>query len=159
LLRQRIGSPDDRTESARAQEIVANAMTPRESRLAGEIGFRVEKVDRLRAGRVINVKNAARQRFVQIPGAPDRNSRRRGLDESLDLGLRHCLEDPLQNEKIGVLAAESKGEVIGKAVAGPISLVEDGPGSLLPAAAADVLQRDTTGTTDGSGNGQLMYHR
>ena len=156
-LLQGVGPPDDGTESACAQKIVANAVALREPRLAGEIGLRVEKIDRLRSGCILNVKRVAHQRFVQIPGATDGKSRRRLPDNGLELGLRHSSEDPLENQEVRVLVAQDEGQVIGEAVAGPVALVEDGPGPLLPAASTDMVLRDASGPADGSGNGQLMH--
>jgi hypothetical protein len=102
------GPPNDRTESAGAQQIVADAVPFREPWLACEIGVRVEKVDRHRARRIINVKRPASQSFVQEPGAADGNPRGRGPDESLQLSFRNSLKGPLEDEQIDILVAKRK---------------------------------------------------
>ena len=112
-----------------------------------------------RCGRIVHVERAAGQGFVEIPGAPRRNAGRRGPDHGLDLGLRHGLEDPLQDQEIDVFVAERKGQVIGKGVAGPVAFVEDGPGSLFPVAAADMLFGDATRPPDRRRNGQRVHER
>ena len=98
-------------------------------------------------GRIVHVESAAGQGFVEIPGAPRRDARGRGPDNGLDLGLGHRLEDPLQDQEIDVFVAQRKSQVIGKGVAGPVALVEDGPGLLSPVAAAEyaVRRRNSAG--------------
>jgi hypothetical protein len=44
--------------------------------------------------------------------------------------------------------AQGKRQVIGKRAAGPVSRIEDGPASLVPMAAANMLLRDATGAPD-----------
>src|SRR5450756_156356 len=65
--------------------------------------------------------------------------------------------DVYKRQEVRVLVAQDEGQVIGEAVAGPVALVEDGPGPLLPAASTDMVLRDASGPADESGDGQLMH--
>src|SRR5208282_2024929 len=55
-IRERLGTPDDRTEPSVAQEIIAHAVPARQARLGREVRFRVEQVDGRGVGCVINGK-------------------------------------------------------------------------------------------------------
>ena len=94
-------------------------------------------------GRILKVERAAGQGFVEKPGAPRRCARGGGADESIDLGLRHGLENTLQDQQVEILVAQGEGEVIGESIAGPVAFVENGPGLISPVAAADILFGDT----------------
>ena len=63
-LRERLGAPDHRTESDRAQEIVPHAVPFRQARPARDVRFGIEKIDRLRARRILHVERSARERLV-----------------------------------------------------------------------------------------------
>ena len=110
-------------------------------------------------GRVVHGEGAAGQDFVEIPGAPRRNAGRGGPDQSLDLGLGHRLEDPLQDQEIDVFVAKGEGQMIGESVAGPVSLVEDGPGPLLPVAPADMLFGDAARPPHRRRDGEGVHER
>src|SRR5436309_14127880 len=99
---------DDGTEPPGSQEIVSNAVPFGRVRLAGEIRPPVEKIDSHGARRVINIKGAACQGLIEIPGAADWHRCRFGPDECFNLSLRHSFEDPLQNQEIYVFVAYGK---------------------------------------------------
>ena len=119
----------------------------------------VEKIDGRGAGRVIHVESTASQDFVEIPRAPRRNARGGGPDDGLDLGLGHGFEDPLQDQEIDVFMAERKRQVIGKGIAGPVAFIKNGPGSLFPMAAANMLLRDATRSPDRRPKGERLNKR
>jgi hypothetical protein len=158
-FRERLGSPDHRTESAGTQEIVAHAMAFRKTRLAGEVSLGFQKIDGCGAGRVVHVESTAGQDFEEIPCAPRRNASGGGPHKGLDLGLGHRLEDPVQDREIQIFMAERKRQMIGKSGAGPVAFIEDVPASLFPLAAADMLVRDATGAPDGPAQGQRLGKR
>jgi hypothetical protein len=55
--------------------------------------------------------------------------------------------------------AKGKGQVIGEGVAWPVPLVEDGPGRVLPAVAANVQFGDVARPPDRRRNGQRVRER
>src|ERR1700730_4929497 len=88
-FRESLGAPDDRTKPASAQKIVAHAVPFRRARLPSEIYLGIQKIDGSGPWRVLDVKGAARQEFIEIPRAPRRNAGGRRPDDGFDLGLRH----------------------------------------------------------------------
>ena len=144
---ERLSAPDDRPETGGAQEIVAHPVPFREARFAREVRLGVEKIDGCGAGRVIDVEGTACQVFEEVPHAPGWNPGGCGADEGLEFGLRRRLEDALQDQEIDILMAESKGQMIGKGIAGPVAFIKDRPGPLFPAASANMLLRDATRPT------------
>jgi hypothetical protein len=52
--------------------------------------------------------------------------------------------------------AERKRQVIGKGIARPVAFIEDGPGSLFPMAAANMLLRDATRPPDRPAKGERL---
>jgi hypothetical protein len=68
----------------------------------------------------------------------------RCTDERFDLGLWHGFEDPFQNQEVRVFVLQGERKVVGEFIAGPVTLVEDGPCLLTAAAAAHMLVSDAT---------------
>jgi hypothetical protein len=130
-LRESSGTPDDRTEPAGAQKIVAHAVPFRKARFPGKVCLGVEKIDSRRCGRVVHVKGASRQDFVEIPDPARQDAGRRGVDKALDLSRRHGFKDPLQRQQIDFFVAEGERDMAGKTIAGPVTFIKDGPRSYL----------------------------
>jgi len=93
-----------------------------------------------RARGVLKVEGAPGQGLIQEP-------RRRpepcgcGADEGLHLPLWHSVEDPLEDQKVDILAGAARGQMIGKGSRRPVALVEDEPGAPPPGGCADILSR------------------
>src|SRR5271165_1970490 len=134
-------------------------MTLRQARLPGEIRLGVEKIDRRSAWRVLYIKCAACQDFIEIPRPPRRNAGGRGMNNGLDFALRNRLEDPLQDQQIDIFMTERKKQVIGKGIAGPVAFIEDRPDPLFPVAAPDMLLRHAAWPPDRRGNRQRLHKR
>ena len=77
-------------------------------------------------------------------------------DHRFDRGLWRSFEDPLEDEEICIFVLEAERQVISEAVARPVSLVEDSPHPIPPAAAADMLFSHAARATDGCGDQELM---
>jgi hypothetical protein len=150
-FRESLGTPDDRTKPAAAQKIVAYAMPFGKARLPSEIRHGIQKIDGSGAWRVLNVKGAARQELIEIPLAPRRNAGGRSPDDGVDLGVRHGLEDPFQDQQVEVFIAERKAQVISKIIAGPAAFIEDGPAPLFPVAARICCSETQLGGRTGAG--------
>jgi hypothetical protein len=55
--------------------------------------------------------------------------------------------------------AERKRQVIGKGITRPVAFIEDGPGTLFPMAAANMLLRDATRKANRRLNGECLNER
>src|ERR1051326_2446278 len=132
-------SPDHGAETAGPQEVIANAVPLGEARSTCKIHLGVKEIDCGCSRSVVHIERAPGQFLVQIPSPPGGDAARRSPDDRLQLGFRDGLEDPPKDQEVNALVPESEGEVVCERVAWPIAFVKNFPGTLFPAAAANML--------------------
>ena len=153
-VRERLRPANDRAEGRRAEQVVAHLVTTGQPRRRREIKAVVEQIGETRLRRIGNVERPAGEEFIEEPGAPVGCAGRGAAHECGDGILRDGFEEPFQDEQVEVFMAQRESQLVAEGLAGPVSLVEDVPAPLLPAARLDVLSGYDARSADGGLNSE-----
>ena len=153
---ERLRPANDRAEGRRAEQVIAHLVTTGQPRRCREIKAVVQQIGETRLRRIGNVERPAGEEFIEEPGAPVGCAGRGAAHECGDGILRDGLEEPFQDEQVEVFMAQRESHLVAEGLAGPVSLVEDVPASLLPAARLDVLFGYDARSADGSLNSECL---